>query len=116
MATGKGLNQPARTAVEARRREAKILELRYQGTAIVEIAEHYGISASRVSKIYYRALARITEPIAELERKRALEVADRALARLWSLVEPVADQLTHGADPIMPGLEPEASIKVYLAI
>jgi DNA-binding CsgD family transcriptional regulator len=112
MATGKGLNQPARRAIETRKREAQILELRYQGVSLIEIAERYGISATRVSKIYYRALARIAEPIAELERRRALEVADRALAKLWSMVDP----LTPGVDPIMPELDAEARIKVYLTI
>ena len=53
---------------------------------MVEVSERFGISAACVSKIYYRALARIAQPIAE--RKRALEVADRALAELWSMVEP----------------------------
>src|SRR5690242_6119844 len=91
MATGKGLNQPAHIAIEARRREAEILELRYQATPVIEIGQRFGISAARVSKIYYCALARIAEPIAEVERKRALQVIDRALAELWPMVKSVDD-------------------------
>jgi DNA-binding CsgD family transcriptional regulator len=102
MATGDGLNQPARRVIDARRREAEILELRYQGTPLAEIAKRYGISVARVSKLYYRALARIAEPIADLERKRTLEVADKALARLWTIEQTETD--------------PELRIKISLSI
>jgi DNA-binding CsgD family transcriptional regulator len=118
MATGKGLNQPAHRAIEARRREAEILELRYQGTPVVEIGQRFGISAARVSKIYYRALARIAEPIAELERKRALEVVDRALAELWPMLKSVDDPSIRKAPLGMGMLELglDARIKVSLTI
>jgi hypothetical protein len=118
MATGKGRNQSPRRAIETRKREAEILELRYQGTTVVEIGQRYGISATRVSKIYHRALARIAEPIAALERKRALEVIDRALAELWSMVKSEDDPPTPKAPMGMGMLElgVDARIKVLLAI
>jgi DNA-binding CsgD family transcriptional regulator len=116
MATGKGRNRTPRRAIETRKREAEILELRYQGTTVVEIGQRYGISAPRVSKIYYRALARIAGPIAELERKRALEVVDRALAALWSMVKSVDDPPTPEASLGMLELGVDARLRALLAI
>lgn len=77
--------------INTRQCGTEILELRYQGTPVAEIARHYGISVARVSKVYYRALAPLAEPIAELERKRALEVADQALVRFWTIEQADTD-------------------------
>jgi hypothetical protein len=75
-----------RVMIDARKREAEILELRYRGASLSTIAVQYGISQARVSMIYKKALQRIQEPIVHEERKRWLEVNDRLRLRAFSVL------------------------------
>lgn len=77
------MNRAERLA-QARQKEAEVLELRYRGVPNRIIAQRLGLSQPRTSVIYKTGIGRIAEPIAALERQRALEVIDRMLQKLWA--------------------------------